>query len=107
MFVFGLVAVAFAAYGMATVEKSVTDGAFNVLASISAYTNRAFDTLDGLLDTIGGTSDMCAWPAGLGGVCGAGEGAAAQLPCAHGTIQGRGASDTCGHRCSGLADSAR
>jgi hypothetical protein len=60
MFVFGLVAVAFAAYGMATVDKSVTDGAFNVLTSISSYANRAFDALDGLLDTVDGTSDMCA-----------------------------------------------
>jgi hypothetical protein len=58
MFLFGLVAVAFAAYGMATVDKSVTEGAFNVLTSISTYANKAFDTLDDLLDTIAGTSDM-------------------------------------------------
>jgi len=58
MLVFGLVAVAFAVYGLVTVEKSVTDGAFNVLTSVSDYATDAFDTLDALLDTIGSTSNM-------------------------------------------------
>lgn len=58
MLVFGLVAVAFAVYGLITVEKSVTDGAFNVLTSVSNYATDAFDTLDGVLDTIGSTNDM-------------------------------------------------
>lgn len=46
------------ATGMATTDRNVTDGAFNVLASITTYLNRAFGTLDALLDTVGGTSDM-------------------------------------------------
>lgn len=58
MFLFGLVAIAFATYGLITVDKSVTDGAFNVLTSVSTYANTAFDTLDHLLDTIEGTSRM-------------------------------------------------
>jgi hypothetical protein len=58
MYLFGLVAVAFAVYGLATVEKSVTDGAFNVLTVVSVYANSAFDKLDDLLDTISGTTEM-------------------------------------------------
>lgn len=58
MWLFGLVAIAFAVYGLATVDKNVTDGAFNVLTSITTFANGAFDTLDHLLLTISGTTDM-------------------------------------------------
>jgi hypothetical protein len=58
MYLFGLVAIAFAVYGLATVDKSVTDGAFNVLTTVSDYAQGAFDILDNLLNTIKGTSDM-------------------------------------------------
>jgi hypothetical protein len=58
MYLFGLVAVAFAVYGLATVDKNVTDGAFNILTVITDYANGAFDKLDRLLDTISGTTDM-------------------------------------------------
>jgi hypothetical protein len=58
IFLFGAVAVAFAAFGMITVDKSVTRGAFNVLTTITTYATDAFSTLDRLLDTVQGTSGM-------------------------------------------------
>lgn len=58
MFLFGLVAVAFAVYGMITVDKSVTDRAFNVLTSVTNFATGAFDTLDSLLNTVKGATDM-------------------------------------------------
>lgn len=58
MYLFGAVAIAFAVYGLATVDKSVTDGAFNVLTTVSDYAQDAFNILDDLLNTIKGTSDM-------------------------------------------------
>lgn len=58
MYLFGLVAVAFAVYGLATVDKNITDGAFNVLTTISDYATGAFDTLDAIINTIKGTTDM-------------------------------------------------
>jgi hypothetical protein len=58
MYLFGLVAVAFAIYGLATVDKNVTDGAFNVLTVISNYVSGVFDILDHLINTIKGTTGM-------------------------------------------------
>jgi hypothetical protein len=58
MYLFGLVAVAFAIYGLATVNKNVTDGAFNVLTVISNYVTSVFDILDHLINTIKGTNGM-------------------------------------------------
>lgn len=58
MYLFGLVTVAFAVYGLATVDRNITDGAFNVLTTISDYANGAFDTLDDIINTIKGTTDM-------------------------------------------------
>ncbi|WIA38305.1 hypothetical protein OEZ86_001645 [Tetradesmus obliquus] len=58
MLLFGLVAVAFAIYGMATVKKDVTDDAFGVITTISNYTTGVTDTVDRLMDTIGGVSGI-------------------------------------------------
>lgn len=58
MYLFGLVAVAFAIYGLATVDKNVTDGAFNVLTVISNYVSSVFDILDHLINTIKSTNGM-------------------------------------------------
>jgi hypothetical protein len=58
MFLFGLVAIAFAIYGMASVKKNITDDAFGVVTTISNYTTGVTDTVDRLMDTIGGVSGI-------------------------------------------------
>jgi hypothetical protein len=58
MCLFGLVAIAFAIYGMASVKKDVTDDAFGVVTTIANYTTGVTDTVDRLMDTIGGVSGI-------------------------------------------------
>jgi hypothetical protein len=58
MCLFGLVAIAFAIYGMASVKKDVTDDAFAVVSTIANYTTGVTDTVDRLMDTIGGVSGI-------------------------------------------------
>ncbi|KAF6262984.1 hypothetical protein COO60DRAFT_530774 [Scenedesmus sp. NREL 46B-D3] len=58
MCLFGLVSIAFAIYGMATVKKEVTDDAFGVVTTISNYTTGVTDTVDRLMNTIGGVSGI-------------------------------------------------
>jgi hypothetical protein len=54
MCLFGLIAIAFVIYGMASVKKDVTDDVFGVITTIANYTTGVTDTVDRLMDTIGG-----------------------------------------------------
>jgi hypothetical protein len=58
MFLFGLIAIVFAIYGMASVKKDITDDAFGVITTIAKYTTGVTDTVDRLMDTIGGVSGI-------------------------------------------------
>eukprot|EP00879_Flechtneria_rotunda_P010857 GHRR01011346.1.p1 GENE.GHRR01011346.1~~GHRR01011346.1.p1 ORF type:complete len:497 (+),score=118.48 GHRR01011346.1:290-1780(+) len=58
MFIFGLVSVAFAVYGMIKTDKNVTDGAFGVVKSLSLYATNVTDTVDNLVGSVRGVSDV-------------------------------------------------
>jgi hypothetical protein len=49
MLLFGLVCIAFAVYGMVTVDRAVADKGFAVLVTVTNYVVRVFDHLDKLL----------------------------------------------------------
>lgn len=58
MMLFGLVAMAFAIYGMSSVKKDITDDAFGVIKTLANYTGGVMDTVDSLMGTIGGVNTI-------------------------------------------------
>jgi hypothetical protein len=56
MTLFGLVSIAFAIYGMASLKKDVTTEAFGILGTVSNYTVNATDALNRLMSTLGGVN---------------------------------------------------